>query len=56
MKDITLDHHTPVSKGGTDEIENLRLAHSPCNQSKKDMTPEEFEAFQNASNIGDIVE
>lgn len=46
MKDITFDHLIPVSKGGTDEIENLRLAHYECNQLKNDMTPEEFSVFQ----------
>lgn len=46
MKDITFDHIIPVSKGGTDEIENLQLAHFSCNQEKADMTPQEFKEFQ----------
>ena len=45
MKDVTLDHVIPVSKGGDDEVENLQLAHFHCNQTKDDMTPEEFEEF-----------
>lgn len=45
--DITIDHHMPRSKGGFDELENYRLAHDACNQLKADMTPEEFEVFQN---------
>ncbi len=53
MKDITFDHHVPKDKGGTDEIENLRLAHYSCNQLKGNMTPEEFEVFQKG---GDLVE
>lgn len=46
MKDITFDHHIPVSKGGIDLLENYRLAHLECNMLKADMTPEEFEEFQ----------
>lgn len=45
-KDITLDHYIPISKGGFDLLENYRLAHYECNQSKADMTPEEFVVFQ----------
>ena len=45
MKDITFDHITPVNKGGDDEINNLQLAHFSCNQTKGEMTPEEFEEF-----------
>lgn len=47
MKDVTIDHIIPVSKGGDDELDNLQLAHQPCNQDKNDMTPEEFDEFQN---------
>lgn len=53
MKDITFDHHVPVSKGGTDELENYRLAHDECNSEKADMTPEEWEIFQKG---GELVE
>lgn len=53
MRDITLDHYTPLSKGGTNDLSNLRLAHLSCNQAKNDMTPEEFEIFQKG---GDKVE
>lgn len=45
-KDITLDHYIPISKGGFDLLENYRIAHFPCNQSKGCMTPEEFNEFQ----------
>jgi len=53
MRDITFDHHEPLSKGGTDDLENLRLAHSRCNQLKRDMSPKEFEIFQKG---GELVE
>lgn len=45
-KDITFDHWQPLSKGGADDIENYRLAHSDCNKLKSDLTPDEFRAFQ----------
>jgi 5-methylcytosine-specific restriction endonuclease McrA len=46
MKQITIDHWLPLSRGGTDEIDNYRIAHKLCNRIKADMTPEEFELFQ----------
>ena len=47
IKDITFDHWEPLSKGGEDSLENYRLAHFVCNQLKADMTPEQFQDFQN---------
>lgn len=31
---ITFDHIVPRSRGGSDRIENLRLAHHACNQAR----------------------
>ena len=31
MKDCTIDHIVPISKGGLTTIENCRLAHRDCN-------------------------
>lgn len=45
-KDITIDHFLPISKGGTFDVENLRLAHFKCNQMKAAMTPAEFLSYQ----------
>lgn len=45
-KDITLDHLIPKSKGGTNDIENLRLAHSECNEAKKNLSLEEYAILQ----------
>ena len=45
-KEITLDHLVPASRGGFDLLENYGLAHFLCNQSKGDMTEEEFKEFQ----------
>lgn len=46
MKEITLDHILPLSKGGSSDILNLQLACYQCNQLKADMTEEEFLEFQ----------
>lgn len=32
--DKSLDHKMPVSKGGTNDISNLQIAHLRCNQRK----------------------
>lgn len=34
MKDCTIDHIKPLSKGGMTTIENCQLAHFKCNQLK----------------------
>lgn len=33
---VTVDHVIPVAHGGTDDIDNLQLAHLGCNASKQD--------------------
>lgn len=40
-KDLTLDHITPKSKGGSGIPENLVTACKPCNNRKADRTPDE---------------
>jgi 5-methylcytosine-specific restriction endonuclease McrA len=37
---LTVDHVIPVSKGGTDDLSNLRPAHWICNIIKSDKMPE----------------
>lgn len=39
---LTLDHYTPVSKGGIDELENTVGACVTCNSTKNDMLPDEW--------------
>lgn len=39
---FTVDHVVPKTKGGSDEIENLKAACSSCNTSKGAKTIEEF--------------
>lgn len=34
--DVTIDHVIPKSKGGTDNLSNLQLAHRYCNYEKAD--------------------
>lgn len=49
MRDMTFDHWVPLSKGGTDGLENYRLSHERCNMLKADLTPEQFLEFQKGS-------
>lgn len=37
--DMTFDHWIPQCKGGTWDLENLRLAHKKCNAQKGDLVP-----------------
>jgi 5-methylcytosine-specific restriction endonuclease McrA len=39
----TLDHIVPRSQGGDHLVENLAVCCQPCNQRKKDRTPEQAE-------------
>lgn len=43
-----VDHKTPVSKGGTNEKENLAAACRRCNNAKGSMTIDEFREFLKA--------
>ena len=37
----TVDHIIPCAKGGSDELDNLQIAHRKCNRMKSDKMPEE---------------
>jgi 5-methylcytosine-specific restriction endonuclease McrA len=41
---LTVDHWIPLSKGGSDDISNLRPAHWNCNRKKSDNLPKEANA------------
>jgi 5-methylcytosine-specific restriction endonuclease McrA len=41
---LTVDHWIPLSKGGSDDISNLRPAHWSCNRKKSDKLPKEVNA------------
>lgn len=36
LNDISIDHIYPKSRGGSNEIDNLQLAHCKCNSQKSD--------------------
>ena len=33
-KDATLEHKLPISKGGTDDMDNLAISHEKCNSKR----------------------
>ena len=37
----TVDHIIPCAKGGSDDLDNLQLAHRACNRMKSDKMPED---------------
>lgn len=37
----TVDHIIPCAKGGSDDLDNLQLAHRKCNRMKSDKMPQE---------------
>lgn len=41
-KAYSLDHRIPVSKGGTNELENLEICSTSANKAKADLTLDEF--------------
>lgn len=43
LKQITLDHYLPLSKGGTDDIFNVVISCKKCNKLKNDSIPDQFE-------------
>lgn len=38
-----IDHETPLKQGGTNELDNLRLACRACNRAKGARTPEQWQ-------------
>jgi 5-methylcytosine-specific restriction endonuclease McrA len=42
----TLDHVTPVARGGAHSIHNVRICCVPCNTAKANRTPDEWQAAQ----------
>ena len=58
--DGQVDHIIPLSRGGTDALENLAWACADCNNSKGDRTPSEWQASKEfieaqESNQGDRI-
>ena len=46
--DMTIDHFIPMSAGGDHDLNNLVVCCKPCNSSKQDRLPEEWQAFKAA--------
>ena len=44
VNSLDVDHVIPVSRGGSDDVENLAAACKPCNQLKANMTADELRA------------
>lgn len=42
FKKMTIDHITPLSRGGTNDIKNLQLACKRCNSMKSNMTMDDM--------------
>ena len=51
IKEATIDHWIPKSKGGVDDISNYRLAHDRCNSLKSNLSPDEFVEFQQSDRL-----
>ena len=47
----TVDHIIPCAKGGSDDLDNLQLAHRICNRNKSDKMPEENKAETKDENV-----
>lgn len=45
LKHMTIDHIIPLSKGGTNDEENIRCSCKMCNRLKDNMLPMEFSSF-----------
>lgn len=46
-KDRTIDHKTPLSRGGTNSRHNQVMACIVCNREKADMTEKEYKKYRN---------
>lgn len=45
IKYMTIDHIIPLSKGGTESLDNLQCTCKMCNRLKDNMLPHEFTTF-----------
>ncbi len=42
----TIEHLTPIIRGGRHDLDNIDFAHRACNTRKRDKTLEEYRAWQ----------
>lgn len=45
-REMTIDHVVAKSRGGGESLENLQLAHGPCNKAKGVLSQEEWAELQ----------
>ncbi len=50
FKQDCLEHKQPLSRGGTNDCDNLAIAHKSCNVKKHNKTEIEYRKFQEATN------
>lgn len=46
MGDEAIEHKIPVSRGGSNDIDNLDIAHTRCNSKKNTKTVQEYENYR----------
>lgn len=56
LRQLTMDHRIPLSRGGRHEIENITPACKPCNSRKHTRTEEEFRALLRREREGGVSE
>jgi HNH endonuclease len=49
---LQVDHVIPLSRGGTDDRDNLRPACKRCNMEKLDFTPQEWREYREQEGLG----
>lgn len=45
VKDYNIEHLTPLSRSGRDDVSNWRIAHKDCNSKKGALTFEEYKQW-----------
>ena len=53
-KELTRDHIVPISKGGTNYIDNIQPLCGSCNYTKQDRSMEEFRLYMAQKNINQL--
>lgn len=48
---LTIDHYKPLTYGGTNDFDNLRLSCLKCNRTKANMMPKEWESLRKSTKV-----